>query len=380
MGVKSYVAGLQAEAVGSVTNALADGLSYAKRVKEAKDKTDINRESIAVQGKVENFIKELEYDRDWQKYPEKLDEQFANLESYIDDNDLLSGAAKKRMKEEILPQYKASAQNSITSMQTRSQMAEINVELEGYRSILSSDTNTSMNDALGKYRNHLTDLGIYNDVTVSKMTEDFQYSLAPAKAVQDLMEAYRGTYAEGDVAYQQKANEIAQEYGLDPAQSEQFFQTATSQKDVFDQQIDGMYDAELDNLHLQISEAYATGKHFSADSIDAMIAEAPDRWKINLRKEKNTVFTNNDVVSENYIERLIVQGRYIGTEDIAIAESIRKPDKRSKMMSKDPAEQYQRNSHHRSQEECRDDRVRNSCRYYWYRTGTKYKKYRTGNR
>lgn len=191
MGVKSYVAGLQAEAVGSVTNALADGLSYAKRVKEAKDKTDINRESIAVQGKVENFIKDLEYDRDWQKYPEKLDEQFANLESYIDDNDLLSGAAKKQMKEDILPQYKVSAQNSITSMQTRSQMAEINVELEGFRSILSSDTDTSMNDALGRYRDHLADLGIYNEVTVSKMTEDFRYSLAPSKAVQALMKAIR---------------------------------------------------------------------------------------------------------------------------------------------------------------------------------------------
>jgi len=334
MGVKSYVAGLQAEAVDSVTNALADGLSYAKRVKEAKDKTDINRESIAVQGKVENFIKDLEYDRDWQKYPEKLDEQFANLESYIDDNDLLSGAAKKQLKEDILPQYKTSAQNSITSMQTRSQMAEINVELEGFRSILSSDTETSMNDALARYRDHLTDLGIYNKVTVSKMSDDFRYSLAPSKAVQDLMADYKATYSQGDTGYKNKMESLAQEYELDGNQKALFIQTAAAQKKAFDQNVDGMYEGEIENLQSQVSEAYASGRLFDAGSIDAMIENAPPRWKVRLTAEKTKIFNNNDSVSEDYLESKMLTGGYLGVEDMAVIQGIKDPTKRSKMTSK----------------------------------------------
>ncbi len=336
MGAKSYVAGLRGEAVNSVANAAMQGLSASQRLKNAKDSADINREKLSIEGKANEFLTGLEQDRNWQKYPEKLDEAFSDITAGIDDNELLSSAAKRRLKEDILPLYKEQARQGVTSLQSKSQFAEIKVEVDGYGSVLTNNTGLSVEEASAKYREHLTELGLWNEFTVGKKVEEYEYGMIPSKAVQSLLKTYGETYTEGNVSYQNNLNAVAQEYGLDPTQKASFVKLANAQKKIFDDNLADQYDRAIDNLRTEVGQALDAGQIFPVDSIDSLIQDAPPAYRSILFSEKGKIDTNNDNILVNYIKEQIYSKSYTGpgTDINDALSAIKDPDKRSEMRAK----------------------------------------------
>ena len=333
MGVKSYVAGLQSEAVSSATGLATQGLNLAQRLKSAKDTADVNREKLSIEGKANEFLTNLERDRDWQRYPEKLEEAFSSITAGIDDNDLLSSAARRQLKEEILPLYKEQARQSVSSLQSKSQLAEVQVEVDGYGSVLTNNEKLSVEEASTKYREHLTELGLWNEYTVSKKVEDYEYGMVPAKAVQSLMQDYEKIYTQGDAGFTEALNVKAAEFGLDATQRSEYVKTANAQRKVMSEAIEAQWDSQVEQLRSDIAASYDQGEIYPAEAIDSLIDSASPKYRNILYGEKTKVYNNNDNILEGYFTTQISEGAYIGPDGIAALKAIKDPKRRADVTS-----------------------------------------------
>ncbi|NBK24462.1 MAG: hypothetical protein EOM68_20840, partial [Spirochaetia bacterium] len=203
MGVKSYVAGLKSEAVGgaidtamSVLGGVGTLAKYDEALNQAKDKADITRETTGIEGLNDEFLNSLKFDREYDKYQEKINAHFDDLASRIDDNELLSEKAKHSIKNEYLPVYKARVASKAGVIKVNGKMAEVEVEVEGFGNALASDESLGLNESLEGYRNHLSDLGVFNEATIGKMVEDYSYSTSPIKAMQIVQREYKDNQAD----------------------------------------------------------------------------------------------------------------------------------------------------------------------------------------
>ena len=335
MGVRSYVAGMKADSVQQATDlgfgALNAGATIHERKKAldaAKDKTDINRESMGVQSTVDQFLNDLQYDRDYQNYNQRVEEKFGEISASIQDNELLSDSARRELNENILPQLKQEALGKAGILGTNAQMAEIEVEIEGYGDTIASDPNMPLADAVSTYRSHIEDLDIYNDATVRKMVDEFSYSTAPMKALQTLQGEYQEKYLDEGFSLESRIGELGSELGLDGLQVRALGKSVAEFQSTFDKQVDARFTDQKDILLGEIAGTRDDGQMFDIESIDALLPQVPARHRLELYKAKNTAMANNDGILFETIGKAIDDGHVFTSDDWELVDLFNDPSKR----------------------------------------------------
>lgn len=341
MGVKSYVAGIKAEAQA---NALDTGMNiiggvaslakYDKALDQAKDKADITRETTGIEGGLNEFLENLQYDRDYGKYQEKIDEHFADVEMQINENELLSDEAKRKIIDEYIPVYKEQTYGNAAILKSRGKMAEIEVEVEGYGSALASDDSLDYTQSKQGYKDHLLDLGVFNDATVQKMVDEYGYSIAPIKGMQVVQQAYIDNYADDSFNVTGSIDQVATELGLDASQKNEMKKMFSSWQNTYDQGMDALFTSQLNEINAGISQAYDEGALFDVSILDDYMPQLPARHRINLYKSKNTAYANNDKLLEENILRTTDESVLPDKAEWGQLELIHDPAKRDELGTK----------------------------------------------
>lgn len=311
MGVKSYVAGLKADAVGGAIDTAMSALGgaatlvkYNEALDQAKDKADITRETTGIEGLNDEFLKNLQYDREYDKYQEKIDAHFDDLASMIDGNELLSERAKHSIKNEYLPNYKNQVASKAGVIMINGKMAEVEVEVEGFGKALASNESLDLNESLKGYREHLVDLGVYNEATIEKMVEDYSYSISPIKAMQLVQREYEKNLANDEFDFMASMDRAAAELGLDAFQKKEMKKQLATWKESFDKQQDERFSLQLEEINAGIAQAYDEGEIFDVSILDDAVTAMPARHRISVYKAKNTAYTNNDKLIEQHVRQL----------------------------------------------------------------------------
>jgi len=304
MGVKSYVASLEADKENTILNIGSSGLEFYAKISAARDKTDVNRESKRIQESAESFINDLQYDRDYQGYEDKANEWFNEALASIQENTNLSGRARKELLENQLPILRESVLGKVPILQQNAHMAEIKVEVEQFGDVLASDLTKPLNQVLGEYRSHIEDLDLFNDVTIGKMVKEYEYSTAPIKALQSLQMDYMEKNIEDKYSFSNRIDEVAKEANLDASQAAALRKSALDFQGNYDRQLDTQFSEQKEILSGQLLEAVDNNKLFDTDSIDNFIEQVPARHKLELYKIKNTALSNNDDLIKKELKRL----------------------------------------------------------------------------
>ena len=118
----------------------------------------------------------------------------------------------------------------------------------------------SVEEASTKYREHLTELGLWNEHTVGKKVEDYEYGMVPAKAVQSLMQDYEKIYAQGDAGFMEALNAKADEFGLDATQRSEYVKTANAQRKVMGEAIEAQWDNQVEQIRSDIAACLRPGR------------------------------------------------------------------------------------------------------------------------
>lgn len=340
MGVKSYVAGLKSDAAGgaidtamSVLGGVGTLAKYDEALNQAKDKADITRETTGIEGLNDEFLNNLKFDREYDKYQEKINAHFDELESRIDGNELLSEKAKHSLKNEYLPVYKNQVASKAGVIKVNGKMAEVEVEVEGFGNALASDESLGLNESLEGYKAHLVDLGIFNEATIGKMVEDYSYSTSPIKAMQLVQREYKDNQADDGFDFTASMDRTATELGLDAFQKKEMKKQLATWKDNFDKQQDERFSLQLEEINAGIAQSYDEGETFDVSILDDAVTAMPARHRISVYKAKNTAIANND----NLVERAVRQftDDYVEpTKQIwDLVGTIHNPDKRDEMGS-----------------------------------------------
>lgn len=338
MGIRSYVAGLKADGIEQATNLGFNALGMGAKLYErkqaldlAKEKTDINREYKGAQSEIDKFLNDLQYDRDYQNYNQRVEEKFGELSSTIHDNPLISDGARRELLENHLPQLKQEALGKAAILGTNAQMAEIEVEIEGFGDTVASDPDKSLEDAVSEYRSHVEDLGIYNPVTVGKMVDEFSYSTAPLKALQQLQGDYQAHYLKEGYSLDARIDQVGSELGLDATQAKALKKSVYEFQGNFDKNIDAQFSEEKDILLGQIAGTRDEGKMFDIASIESMLPQVPARHRLELYKAKNTAMANNDDLLFNEVKKVLDEGAVFTDEDWELVDLFNDPKKRDEV-------------------------------------------------
>ena len=336
MGVKSYVAGLKADSVNTglnmandLMNVVANDIDKKNKIKFAKDETDYNREMIGVGNSLNSFIEKLKYDRDYQNYGEKVNEQFGVIHSEIMENQNISQAVKTRIVQEQFPLLKEQARGTVDSLTVKAQMAEIELEIEGFGNLLASKEDLTIEQTLQGYRNHLESLDLYNPYTVNKMVEEYDYTVAPVKALQNIQDLYSENYVDESFDYDKTVSHIAERYGLDATQTQSLREKASTVKKDFDTQVDNQFKEQKTEIDVQVAQAFDKKQVFDASSLDGLIESVPTRHKLELYSVKNKVHANNDNLIVSNLEAEIEKGTFFTDSGWDTLEMIHDPNKRS---------------------------------------------------
>ncbi|MGE0075343.1 MAG: hypothetical protein AB7S52_08960, partial [Sphaerochaetaceae bacterium] len=338
MGVKSYVAGMKADSIEQATDLAFGALNVGANIYErkkaldaAKDKTDINRESKGVQSTVDQFLNDLQYDRDYQNYNQRVEEKFGEISSSIQDNPLLSDSARRELNENLLPQLKQETMGRAGILGTNAQMAEIEVEIEGFGDTIASDPNMDLVETVSTYRSHIEDLGIYNDATVGKMVDEFSYTTSPMKALQTLQGEYQEKYLDDGFSMESRIGELGSELGLDGLQLRALGKSAAEFQSTFDRQVDARFSEQKDILLGEIAGTKDGGQMFDIESIDALLPQVPARHRLELYKAKNTAMANNDGILFETIGKAIDDGHVFTPDDWKMMDLFNDPGKRDEV-------------------------------------------------
>ena len=223
MGVKSYVAGMQADAVdnavGAVFNIGSIGAAEYKKAKDGKDKTDITVETVSIDAHATEFLEGLKYDRNWERYEDKVEESFAEIISNIENNELLSDRARDTLLNDVIPQKREQALGKAKIIGYNTQMTEIDVGVERHGDLLASDPEKNLSSTVASFEEYVRDKEVYNEGTIAKMVEEFSYSTAPLKALQTLQGEYQEYYTDDSYSLDSRVQEISKEMELDVAQT-----------------------------------------------------------------------------------------------------------------------------------------------------------------
>lgn len=340
MGVKSYVAGLKSDAVGgaidtamSVLGGVGTLAKYDEALNQAKDKADITRETTGIEGLNDEFLNNLKFDREYDKYQEKINAHFDELASRIDGNELLSEKAKHSLKNEYLPVYKNQVASKAGVIKVNGKMAEVEVEVEGFGNALASDESLGLNESLEGYRNHLSDLGIFNEATIGKMVEDYAYSTSPIKAMQIVQREYKDNQADDGFDFTASMDRAATELGLDAFQKKEMKKQLATWKDSFDKQQDERFSLQLEEINAGIAQSYDEGEIFDVSILDDAVTAMPARHRISVYKAKNSAYTNNDKLIEQSVREISDQYAEPSGEIWDLVGTIHNPDKRDEMGS-----------------------------------------------
>lgn len=340
MGVKSYVAGLKSDAVGgaidtamSVLGGVGTLAKYDEALNQAKDKADITRETTGIEGLNDEFLNNLKFDREYDKYQEKINAHFDDLASRIDDNELLSEKAKHSIKNEYLPVYKAQVVSKAGMIKVNGKMAEVEVEVEGFGNALASDESLGLNESLEGYRNHLSDLGVFNEATIGKMVEDYSYSTSPIKAMQIVQREYKDNQADDGFDFTASMDRAATELGLDAFQKKEMKKQLATWKESFDKQQDELFSLQLEEINAGIAQSYDEGEIFDVAVLDDAVGAMPARHRISVYKAKNSAYTNNDKLIEQSVQVFADEYAEPTAEIWTLVGTIHDPVKRDEMGS-----------------------------------------------
>lgn len=335
MGVKSYVAGLKSDATrGAVDTAMSvlGGVStfakYDEALDNAKDKADITRETTGIEGLNEEFLNNLKFDRDYDKYQDKINSHFDELASRIDENELLSEKAKHAIKNEYLPIYKNQVASKAGVIKINGKMAEVEVEVEGFGNALASDESLGLDEALEGYRAHLADLGIFNEATIGKMVEDYAYATSPIKAMQIVQKEYMDNQTADDFDFTASMDRTASELGLDALQKKEMKKQLAAWKESFDKQRDELFSMQLEEINAGIAQAYDEGEIFDVTVLDEAVGAMPARHRLNIYKAKNSAYTNNDKLIEQAVREIADEYAEPSVEVWTLVGTVHDPGKR----------------------------------------------------
>jgi hypothetical protein len=340
MGVKSYVAGLKADAQASALDTgmnflggIASLAKYDQALDQAKDKADITRETTGIEGLNEEFLYNLQYDRDYDSYQEKIDAYFADIEMQLDENELLSDEAKRTIRDEYIPVYKKQISSNAGILRTKGKMAEIEVEVEGLGSALASDSSLDYAQTLKGYKDHLEELQIFNEATVGKMVDEYAYSIAPVKGMQVVQKSYMDHYADDSFSLTESIDQVAFELGLDASQKKEMKKQVSSWKTEYDQQMDTMYASQLDEVNAGIAQAYDDGEIFDVSMLDGMMEALPAKHRLGVFKAKKDAYANNDKLLEASILSIADESRLPTEAEWKQVELVHDPEKRDELGS-----------------------------------------------
>ncbi|MDC7229718.1 MAG: hypothetical protein PQJ48_05375 [Sphaerochaetaceae bacterium] len=340
MGVKSYVAGLKADAQASALDTgmnflggIASLAKYDQALDQAKDKADITRETTGIEGLNEEFLYNLQYDRDYDSYQEKIDAYFADIEMQLDENELLSDEAKRTIRDEYIPVYKEQISTNAGILRTKGKMAEIEVEVEGLGSALASDSSLDYAQTLKGYKDHLEELQIFNEATVGKMVDEYAYSIAPVKGMQVVQKSYMDHYADDSFSLTESIDQVASELGLDASQKKEMKKQVSSWKTEYDRQMDTMYASQLDEVNAGIAQAYDDGEIFDVSMLDGMMEALPAKHRLGVYKAKKDAYANNDKLLEASILSIADESRMPTEAEWKQVELVHDPEKRDELGS-----------------------------------------------
>lgn len=338
MGVKSYVAGLKADAQASALDTgmnflggIASLAKYDQALDQAKDKADITRETTGIEGLNEEFLYNLQYDRDYDSYQEKIDAYFADIEMQLDENELLSDEAKRTIRDEYIPVYKKQISTNAGILRTKGKMAEIEVEVEGLGSALASDSSLDYAQTLKGYKDHLEELQIFNEATVGKMVDEYAYSIAPVKGMQVVQKSYMDHYADDSFSLTESIDQVASELGLDASQKKEMKKQVSSWKTEYDRQMDTMYASQLDEVNAGIAQAYDDGEIFDVSMLDGMMEALPAKHRLGVYKAKKDAYANNDKLLEASILSIADESRMPTEAEWKQVELVHDPEKRDEL-------------------------------------------------
>ncbi len=331
MGVKSYVAGLKADAENTLLDLGIGGLEAVSKLAAARDKTDVNRESRRIQESAQQFINDLQYDRDYQGYEGKANEWYNDALASIQENENLSGRARKELLENQLPVLRESVLGKVPVLQQNAHLAEIKIELDQFGDVLSSDLTKPLSDTLVEYRNHIEDLDLFNEVTVNKMVKEYEYATAPIKAIQTLQVDYMENNIKDKYSFSESIDQVAINANLDAAQKAAMKSKALEFQASYDKQLDSQFNEQKEILLGQVAEARDQSALFDTDSIDNFIQQVPPRHKLELFKVKNTALANNDEVIVDGIKNVTDNYSLLNDEAWNLIDTIHDPYKRDEV-------------------------------------------------
>lgn len=294
MSVKAYVAGLKDDAVQSAVGVGFTSMEALSRVAAARDKTDVNRESKRIQESADQFLNSLKYDRDHQGYADKANDWYNDAVASITDNTALSPRARKELLENQLPQFKEGVLGRVPVLQQNAHMAEIKVEVDQYGDVLASHATKPLSEAVTEYKSHIEDLDLFNEVTVGKMVNEYEYATAPIKAVQALQVDYIENNKNDDYSFSEAIDKVAADANLDAAQKAAMKKKALEFQDSHDKQLDSQFKEQKDIIMGQVMEAADNEQFLDTGFIDEYITRVPKRHKLELYPVKNTINANND--------------------------------------------------------------------------------------
>ena len=311
MGVKSYVAGLKADAVGGAIDTAMSALGgaatlvkYNEALDQAKDKADITRETTGIEGSTMSSSRTYSMTGSTTSTRKRSMPTLMIWQSMIDGNELLSERAKHSIKNEYLPNYKNQVASKAGVIMINGKMAEVEVEVEGFGNALASDESLDLNESLKGYREHLVDLGVYNEATIEKMVEDYSYSISPIKAMQLVQREYEKNLANDEFDFMASMDRAAAELGLDAFQKKEMKKQLATWKESFDKQQDERFSLQLEEINAGIAQAYDEGEIFDVSILDDAVTAMPARHRISVYKAKNTAHTNNDKLIEQHVRQL----------------------------------------------------------------------------
>lgn len=330
MGVKSYVAGMQADAVdnavGAVFNIGSIGAAEYKKAKDGKDKTDITVETARIDAQSADFLDGLKFDRAWERYEDKVDESFADIISNIENNELLSDRARDALLNDVIPQKREQALGKARIIGYNTQMTEIEVGIERRGDLLANDPDRDLSSAVGSFEEYVTDLGVYNEETIAKMVAEFEYSTAPIKALQQFTTEYEDKYKEEGFSPNELLSQAEKGFELDIAQKRAMRKEALAFQKNFDDAIDANAKETFQVQYGELAQARDRNELVDADQYDALADEVPARFKSEVMKLKNTARSNNDDIITGQIQKTINTGAPFTSDDWVAIESVYDPE------------------------------------------------------
>ena len=212
-------------------------------------------------------------------------------------------------------------------------MAEVQIEIEGFGNALASDESINLSQSLEGYQSHLKDLGIFNDTTIGKMVEEYEFSTAPIKGMQIVQKEYAERYADDNFSIADSIDRASSELGLDAAQKADMKKQFGTWKQTYDSQRDSVFSLQIEEVNAGIMQAYDEREIFDVTLLDEYMQELPAKHRISLFKAKKTAHANNDLIIEESVMAITKESQIPPEAAWDLVNQIHDPETKDKMGS-----------------------------------------------